>query len=66
MLIEHTAAFCYDCRHSHKADLVIKDNQIMAVVHCPKVDHCDEVAMIFDYSKPLPESLLANRHKEGL
>jgi len=35
-------------------------------VHCPKVDHCDEVALIFDYSEPLPESLLANEQGEGL
>ena len=39
MLIEHTAAFCYDCGYSHKADLIVRDNRIVAIVHCPKGDH---------------------------
>jgi len=39
MLIEHTAAFCYDCGYSHKADLIVRDNQIVAIVRCPKGDH---------------------------
>lgn len=35
-------------------------------IHCPKVDHCDEVALIFDTSQPLPESLLASEPEAGL
>ncbi len=39
MLIEHTAAFCYNCGYSHKADLIVRDNQVVAIVRCPKGDH---------------------------
>ncbi len=39
MLIEHTTAFCYDCGYSHKADLIVRDNKIVAIVHCSRGDH---------------------------
>ncbi len=35
-------------------------------VHCPKVDDCDEVALLFDCSRPLPDALLASAPGKGL
>ncbi len=35
-------------------------------VQCPKVEHCDEVALMFDCSQPVPESPLAMGQGERL
>jgi amino-acid N-acetyltransferase len=35
-------------------------------IHCPKLDHCNEVALIFDCSNPLPDKGLAKPEQGGL
>jgi uncharacterized radical SAM superfamily Fe-S cluster-containing enzyme len=55
MLIEETNAYCTDCRSSHKADFVVRDNYVFAVMHCPKAEreYClsSNASMFLDFRK---------------